>query len=120
MSVINKYYLAAPSVAERTGLIKARYRVRDGRFVLHYADMKFIRFTPEELIGGIGTLIEEVAKAEAERLIAENGYRIGPDDGVQPIASGIQVEAEQESPAAQDATETETENETETPNTEEQ
>ncbi|MBQ7684355.1 MAG: hypothetical protein IJT48_07675 [Bacteroidaceae bacterium] len=93
MPVISKYYLAAPPIAERTGLIGSRYRVRDGRYVLSYMDMKNIRFTPDELLNGIGQYIEEVGEEEAGRLIAENGYKIGRDE--------VRVQTEPETPEQQ-------------------
>ena len=92
MAVISKYYLATASIAERTGLITSRYRVRDGRFVLSYMDMKNIRFTPEELISGIGQYIQEVDEDEAMRLIIENGYKIGKEEERSiPIDENVEI-----------------------------
>ena len=80
MAVTSKYYLATPQIAERAGLINARYRVRDGRFILSYQDLKLVRFTSEEMLTGIGQSVQEVQENQARVLIAENGYKIGHND----------------------------------------
>lgn len=115
MAVISKYYLAAASIAERTGLITSRYRVRDGRFVLSYMDMKNIRFTPEELISGIGQYIQEVDENEAMRLIIENGYKIGKEEA-QSIPIDENAEIAPDTPVVTEEQEEEQESENENEN----
>lgn len=70
-------YLVTADVAERTGLIQSRYRVKDGRYVVNDRDLGRIRLTTEEYIGGLQG-VEAVSDNDAETLIADNSYQMGP------------------------------------------
>ncbi len=73
------YYFVSREIALRSGLLKDRYRVRGGRFVLDNKDLSRIRFSPDEYINGLAG-IEKTDKATAMALIEANGYVMG-DNG---------------------------------------
>ena len=74
--VESAFYLVTKDVAMRSGVIKERYRIKDGRFVLDNKDLARIRFRPDEYIDGLKG-VEKVDIQTAKRLIAENGYQMG-------------------------------------------
>lgn len=76
MAFDNAVYLVSRDIAIRSGLIKERYRIADGRFVLNNKDLSYVRFTPDEYIDGLKG-VERTSDEIASRLIAENGYQMG-------------------------------------------
>lgn len=70
------FYLVTQEIAQRSGVIESRYRIKDGRFVLDNKDLSYIRLTPDEYIDGLKG-VEKVSKNEAMLLIEENGYKMG-------------------------------------------
>lgn len=82
MAFDNAVYLVSRDIAIRSGLVKERYRIADGRFVLNNKDLSYVRFTPDEYIDGLKG-VERTSDEIAARLIAENGYQMGDDVTVQ-------------------------------------
>lgn len=78
MAFNNAVYLVSRDIAIRSGLIRIRYRIADGRFVLNNKDLSYVRFTPDEYIDGLKG-VERTSDEIAARLIAENGYKMGDD-----------------------------------------
>ena len=64
------------AIAERTGRINARYRTRDGRYIIDNNDLKRLRLTAEEYITGLKG-VERIDDTEAKRLIALGGRAMG-------------------------------------------
>lgn len=77
-------YLVTREIAERSGLIDARYRIADGRFVLNDRDLARVRFTTDEYISGLQG-VEKVDTKLAETLIAQNNYTMGLNEIVEEI-----------------------------------
>ena len=102
------FYLVTQEIAQRSGVIESRYRIKDGRFVLDNKDLSYIRFTPDEYIDGLKG-VEKVSKNEAMLLIEENGYKMGVEKTV--VAQGQpQVESTDTIEEENVADETEKEN----------
>lgn len=72
-------FLASADVARRAGAIGTSYRTKDGRFVISEKALRSVRLQmkPEEYVSGLD--VELISEQEAERLIAENGYKYGTD-----------------------------------------
>ena len=85
------FYLVTQAIAQRSGVIESRYRIKDGRFVLDNKDLSYIRFTPDEYIDGLKG-VEKVSKDDAMLLIKENGYKMGVEKPV--VVSQGQQQAE--------------------------
>lgn len=83
MALDSSRFLVTKDIAIRSGFINSRYRIADGRFVLDNKDLSCVRFTVEEYISGLEG-VEKVDDETAQRLIAENGYQIGPEEESQP------------------------------------
>ena len=64
------------AIAERTGRINARYRTRDGRYIIDNNDLKRLRLTAEEYITGLKG-VERIDDTEAKRMIALGGRAMG-------------------------------------------
>lgn len=94
MALDSATYLVIREVAIRSGVIESRYRIADGRFVLSNKDLSLVRLTSDEYITGLQG-IERVSEAEAQRLIAENGFRRGLDN-IAYVESNVEDEQEQE------------------------
>lgn len=77
MKKIN-YYTASESVATRARCLHSSYRTKDGRYIISENDVHAALpyMTTEEYATGFDIIL--VTKKEAERLVAENGYQIGP------------------------------------------
>lgn len=86
------FYLVTQAIAQRSGVIESRYRIKDGRFVLDNKDLSYIRFTPDEYIDGLEG-VEKVSKDEAMLLIKENGYKMGVEKPVVVSQGQQQVES---------------------------
>lgn len=69
-------YVVTQEIAMRSGVIDTRYRTKDGRFILNSRDLSRIRLVGEEFVRGLEG-VESVTKQEADRLIAEGGYKMG-------------------------------------------
>ena len=85
------FYLVTQAIAQRSGVIESRYRIKDGRFVLDNKDLSYIRFTPDEYIDGLKG-VEKVSKDDAMLLIKENGYKMGVEKPVVVSQGQQQVE----------------------------
>ena len=101
------FYLVTQEIAQRSGVIESRYRIKDGRFVLDNKDLSYIRFTPDEYIEGLKG-VEKVSKNEAMLLIEENGYKMGIE---KPIAVPEQPQVESTDTTEEENVADETENE---------
>ena len=86
------FYLVTQAIAQRSGVIESRYRIKDGRFVLDNKDLSYIRFTPDEYIDGLKG-VEKVSKDDAMLLIKENGYKMGVEKPVVVSQGQQQVES---------------------------
>lgn len=71
-------FLASADVARRAGAIGTSYRTKDGRFVISEKALRSLQMKPEEYVSGLD--VELISEQEAERLIAENGYKYGTDE----------------------------------------
>ena len=118
------YYSASEWVARRAGCLQTSYRTVDGRYIISEQNVRSaIPFmTPDEYVTGFDITV--VSEEEAERLIAEGGYQIGPKKAAETVADtqystageGLQSSqeendnAEDETPASEEG-ESPTENE---------
>lgn len=75
---VKKLYLASEDIARRARCIDSSYRTKDGRFIISEKSLRdfSFRMTPEEYVTGLD--VEMITEEEAQRLIAEGGYAIGP------------------------------------------
>ena len=76
MALERGVYLVSRAIAERTGRINARYRTRDGRYIIDNNDLKRLRLTAEEYITGLKG-VERIDDTEAKRMIALGGRAMG-------------------------------------------
>ena len=99
-----KYFLVKPDIAERAGVLNARYHTTDGLMVLNEQDMGRVRLRTEEFQTGVVERI--VDEAEATNLIEEAGRKMGrlvedvPAEGSEeslPIDSEVVSESSAES-----------------------
>ena len=109
MAVVTNVYLAMPELTFRTGLIEARYRVADGRFVINHQDLQRVRLTPQEMLNGLHDQIEEISQSDAQALIIENGYQLGPAKPEPVVEPDPEEEALQEEETPQEGNEGENE-----------
>ena len=73
--MLESYYLADASVAQRAGVERIRYMAADGRYIVNDSDLRRIRLTAEEYVTGLP--VELVSHEKAKQLIRENGYDLG-------------------------------------------
>lgn len=71
----NVNFSVSADIARRSGLINMRYRTADGRFILTDKDLQRVRLTPDEFVSGLDAI--RLTKSEAEKLIAENNFKMG-------------------------------------------
>ena len=103
MALDTQLYLVTKDIAIRSGVMQARYRIADGRFVLDNKDLSRVRFTIDEYISGLEG-VEKVSDADAQTLIAQNGYKMGeeveqpqlPDDTEPQETDGVDDENEEQ------------------------
>jgi hypothetical protein len=55
--------------------MRERYFTADGRFIMTDKDLQRVRLTGEEFVTGIDALM--LTREEAERLVADNAFRMG-------------------------------------------
>lgn len=112
------YYSASEWVARRAGCLQTSYRTIDGRYIISEQNVRSaIPFmTPDEYVTGFD--IKVISEEEAERLIAEGGYQIGPKKAVETVvdaqdstgndgqqsSQGESETAEDETPSSEDET----------------
>jgi len=100
-------FLASAEIARRAGVITTNYRTKDGRYIVSEKALRALSIMPEEYVNGLD--VEIISEAEAERLIAENGYQIGvPAENTPKETSG-------EEPADGDVNANTVDNEVESP-----
>ena len=92
--------MVSASVAQRTGMIHARYRTADGRFIVDNKDLARVRLLSSEFVTGLQG-VEQIDDTEAQRLIRLGGHRMGlqRDDVITsdvPAESLDETEEEQE------------------------
>ena len=101
-----KYFLVKPDIAERAGVINARYHTSDRLMVLNEQDMGRVRLTPEEYQTGVVERI--VDESEATHLIEEAGRKMGrlvedaPEEGAEeslPIDGEVVTDSDADSDA---------------------
>lgn len=81
--VTEKYYSVSVEVAEKTGLLNDRYKIKGDRYILSGSDIKDAVMSGAITPTDFPTLdIIEVEEAEARALIAENGHEIGGEGGL--------------------------------------
>ena len=68
-------YLASKSVAEQICFISQRYVTRDGKYIVSRRDLRNVRVNVGEKENGLDVF--PITKEEAQRMIAENGYKMG-------------------------------------------
>lgn len=73
------FFKVTREIANRTGLLKYRYRTVDGMFLIDNKDLQRVRMTSDEMLNGFGG-IEKISLEEVERLKVENNYKMGDDD----------------------------------------
>lgn len=99
---LDSYYTAGAALVERdTELQKARYKTKDGRYVISSTDLRALSMRglikPDEYVSGLD--LEEITDEEAHRLISEGGYTIGQ----QTVET---ASAEEQNPSGQQTEET--------------
>lgn len=99
------YYSASEWVARRAGCLQTSYRTVDGRYIISEQNVRSaIPFmTPDEYVTGFDITV--VSEEEAERLIAEGGYQIGPKKASETVAdTQYSAEGEGQQPSLEDET----------------
>lgn len=86
------YYSASEWVARRAGCLQTSYRTVDGRYIISEQNVRSaIPFmTPDEYVTGFDITV--VSEEEAERLIVEGGYQIGPKNAVETAVDTLNPE----------------------------
>jgi len=103
---LDSYYSAAAALVERDAeLQRARYKTKDGRYVISSSDLRLLsmrgHISPDEYVSGLD--LEKITLEEATRLVSEGGYAIGQQPDGQDSEGGHASERDsnQESTAAQ-------------------
>lgn len=104
------YYSASEYVTRRAGCLHSSYRIPGGRYIISENEVRSMLpyITPEELVTGLDII--PVSKQEAERLIKEGGYHIGPEE-ITTNEEATQPAVEEESSSSSEETEEATEEE---------
>lgn len=111
----DKYYSVSAEVARLSGVVSARYRTKDGRFILSERDLKkaISRMAPEEFIGGVDAVA--LTESKAKKLIAANKYQMGEEyvAATQEEQQTVETSVEEQEPSSDTSEETSEATETE-------